>query len=325
MVNKMTCFLSGDNLEDALFSDLDLDKRTTTIRKLFRGSDSLFIKAREISQSQILKFKHKVFLFIYSLLFCKLTFFSRGIFVFTNPSIQGISPLYFKMLFDNNRRRKAFLILIDKSGKIMAKHAYRCIKYLDKNNVFTFDKVDADEFGFNHSLCIFSRQNCFCESINSDLFFIGYAKDKMSFLKSIDISYGNKLDMQLMVLQPHKPEKEYKDGSIVYLNKYKKYDDVLKLTLSTNCILEVQEQGQAGATMRYYEAICYNKKLLTTNKDIINLPFYNPDYMKIVENINELDVEWIKRREKIEYRYNDDFSPTHIIDLIEEKMRFNEK
>ena len=77
-------------------------------------------------------------------------------------------------------------------------------------------------------------------------------------------------------------------------NEFIKYDVVLEETMKSNCILEMQLDVQSAATQRYYEAVCYNKKLLTNNKNVVNLPFYNPDYIHVFEKPEDIDWEWVK-------------------------------
>ena len=91
------------------------------------------------------------------------------------------------------------------------------------------------------------------------------------------------------------------------------YEKVIGNILSTNCVLEMVAKGQKVQTARYYEAVCYNKKLLTNNPNIKELSFYNPQYMKYFENIEDIDFEWVKRKETIDYHYNNEFSPNHIL------------
>lgn len=91
---------------------------------------------------------------------------------------------------------------------------------------------------------------------------------------------------------------------------------MIEVEVKSNCILEVLATGQSGATLRYYEAVCYNKKLLTNNKNIVNLPFYNPEWMHVFENTEDIDWGWVKERVPVDYHYDGRFSPIHLIDRI---------
>ena len=41
--------------------------------------------------------------------------------------------------------------------------------------------------------------------------------------------------------------------------------------------------------------------------------------MGIIENIDDIDVDWVKKREEIDYNYDGEFSPIHFIDYLLKK------
>ena len=115
-------------------------------------------------------------------------------------------------------------------------------------------------------------------------------------------------------------DKKVTDNGIHYLSKGLLYEQIVKEIQESNCILEILQSGQHQQTIRYFEAVCYNKKLLTNNPNIVSLPYYNPKYMKVFTTEKDLDFEWIKKVENIDYQYRGDFSPNKLLGLIE-KMK----
>lgn len=103
-----------------------------------------------------------------------------------------------------------------------------------------------------------------------------------------------------------------KSEGLQLIRKRISYKKILNQMMDSNCILEVLQDGQTGATLRYCEAVCYNKKLLTTNANIVNFPFYDSRYMKVISADSEIDPEWIKNREQIDYGYRNEFSPVKL-------------
>ena len=103
-------------------------------------------------------------------------------------------------------------------------------------------------------------------------------------------------------------------------DKFKDYKDIIKEIKKSNCIVEILQKNQTGSTLRYYEAICYNKKLLTNNINVMNLPFYNEKYIRIFDDSFKIDYDWIKEEEIIDYQYNNLYSPIKILDLIEKDL-----
>lgn len=67
------------------------------------------------------------------------------------------------------------------------------------------------------------------------------------------------------------------------------------------------------------------QELLTTNKNIVDMLFYDLRYMKVFEKPEDIDWAWVKERIPVDYHYDGRFSPKHLIDKIieleEEKER----
>ena len=66
------------------------------------------------------------------------------------------------------------------------------------------------------------------------------------------------------------------------------YKEVIDIVKQSNCILEVVQEGQNGITLRTMEAVCYGKKLLTNNKNIVKYPFYDSKYISVFEDIDDI-------------------------------------
>lgn len=52
---------------------------------------------------------------------------------------------------------------------------------------------------------------------------------------------------------------------------------------SSRCVMDSAQEGQIGLTIRVLEALGAKKKLITTNKDIINYDFYRPENIYMYE------------------------------------------
>ena len=107
------------------------------------------------------------------------------------------------------------------------------------------------------------------------------------------------------------------NSSLNTTNKKLIYPEVVSCVKNTNCVLEILQNDQNTQSIRYFEAVVYNKKLLTNNPNVVKLPYYNPLYMRYFQKIEDIDPEWLKTEEIIDYGYKGDFSPVHLIDYIE--------
>ena len=74
-----------------------------------------------------------------------------------------------------------------------------------------------------------------------------------------------------------------------FKNVYEIYDQA-------KCVIDIESAKQCGLTMRTIEMIGLRKKLITTNKDIVNYDFYHEDNILVVDRNNfVLDEAFIDR------------------------------
>lgn len=78
-------------------------------------------------------------------------------------------------------------------------------------------------------------------------------------------------------------EKTSADNLLRIIPKYKSLSEVKKSISRTNILLDIQKPKQSGLSFRVFEALGYQKKLITTNSDIVNYDFYNPDNICVVD------------------------------------------
>ena len=67
--------------------------------------------------------------------------------------------------------------------------------------------------------------------------------------------------------------------------KYKtlSLEEMQKLYSDSEIIIDVQSPKQIGLTMRTFEALGARRKLITSNKDIVNYDFYNPSNILVID------------------------------------------
>lgn len=193
--------------------------------------------------------------------------------------------------------------------------------------IFSYDKYDCKEYGFQHlDGSIYSRlDNIEPVAESSDLYFIGANKAGCNRI----IEQIHKRCMEASVVtdfhcidHPSAQRKPYMRNppGLYYRKRGIPYEDVVSHVLSTNCILEVVGRGQKVQTARYYEAVCYNKKLLTNNPSVKELSFYDPRYMQYFESVEDIDFSWVKEKADIDYHYAGEFSPLHILDELDKRF-----
>lgn len=65
-------------------------------------------------------------------------------------------------------------------------------------------------------------------------------------------------------------------------------NDILKLFDRTKSVIDIQHPKQTGLTMRTFEVLGAGRKLITTNADVVNYDFYNPNNIIVVDRTNPI-------------------------------------
>ena len=236
--------------------------------------------------------------------------------IFTNSSIYPLKVKYLRELQDKYNI-KYVLHMNDHWESPFSEKAREYVKKLHFDYIFTIDNGDADKYGFllseaHYSMLLDSEKS----SSQYDLYFAGQEKRRLALLHRIyeKMNYDG-VKTLWRIARVKKNQCLHKD--ILY-NKMLPYRDILQEMKDCNCILEVLAPGMTGASLRYNEAVCYNKKLLTNNKGIKELPFYNPDYMHFFDKAEDIDSEWVKEHIPVDYHYDGSFSPIKLLDKIVE-------
>lgn len=178
-----------------------------------------------------------------------------------------------KYLFKNSYARLIYWhwnpLNSNKSIKIYEETKYICEHW-------TFNPIDAEKFHMRMNNQFFFYQDLINVDKENNAFFVGTDKGRYDFLLRISeiiLKCGYNPDFHVI--------DKKKEGS--YIQKsYMQYTQVLNSIRKSNLIVEIVQDGQNGLTIRSLEAMFFNSKLLTNNKDIINYPFYNKNNIFII-------------------------------------------
>lgn len=159
--------------------------------------------------------------------------------------------------------------------------------------VVTYDRDDARKHGFLYYPTFLSKLDCGVETCESDVTFCGAAKARYG--KIIDVmrlleSKGLKCDFMVSRLLPGQQKVE----GIGYIKRIISYRHYLEHVLRSRCILEIMQENATGYTLRTWEALLYDKILLTDNKAILSASFYNPEQFIYFDRPEDIPVEKLK-------------------------------
>lgn len=205
---------------------------------------------------------------------------------------------------------------IDPISGLASRHVLNDIQQTPIDIVFTFDKEDAKREKWYYMGNIYSKVPVSSHGQeHTAVYFCGSNKknrvDQVNLIHKALTEKGIKCRFRVTGVEQNK---QY-STDIVY-NKKLSYQTILEQIQECSCILEIVQSDSVGATLRYCEAICYNKKLLTNNPTVRELPYYNPDWIYVFNSIDDIDPEWITMETKVDYQYKGDFSPNNLLKKV---------
>ena len=73
------------------------------------------------------------------------------------------------------------------------------------------------------------------------------------------------------------------------------HQQIIDFYRNTKSVVDINKPFQNGLTIRTFEVLASGKKLVTTNTDIVNYPFYSPDNVLVIDRRNiQLDPDFFK-------------------------------
>lgn len=244
---------------------------------------------------------------------------SKTYLIFTNAASIGVSVPYLKSYLKRHAESTLVMLFLDPLDRYWAQYAKFLVEQIPQFKCFTFEPQDAIHAGFKHTMNVYSYHKAEQGGTEADIYFSFFGLDRLDKVRELGNYLEGKQVRCNFVYVGNIGKKEQEIGLVKNVEQRIPYSEILKDAAQANCLLEILRPGQTGATLRYYEAICYNKKLLTTNKNVVNLPFYNPQYIKVFETLSDVDYEWVRRCEPVDYHYDGSFSPIHFLEEVSEK------
>ena len=196
--------------------------------------------------------------------------------------------------------------------------------------VFSVEKKDCEKYGWRYVGQMYSsrKKNAKRNRTSRDLYFVGGLKGGreeliLSCFKELT-SKGVNCSFDLWCHTTQQYKERMKSRNLNFRKHFLKYSTVWKNVEESNCILEILQNNQESETLRWFEAVYLNKKLLTNNPNVVNLPYYNHQYMHYFKTTDDIDIEWVKTKEIVDYGYKGDFSPSVLLEKIKEEIREKE-
>jgi hypothetical protein len=197
----------------------------------------------------------------------------------------------YKTSFPSSR----FILYLWDSLRNKAGHLVDCLEYFDQS--FSFDDIDCNVYGLRFRPLFFLQQSPSDLTRPDPVYAISFIgtvhSDRHKLLASIFLQakrlnlscfYYPFLPSKLMYFVYKITKPEWRKVRMKDINfKPLAYQEVLQVMNSSSAVIDIEHPGQRGLTMRTLEIIGADKKILTTNAQIRNYPFYSSDRVKIID------------------------------------------
>ncbi len=232
----------------------------------------------------------------------------------------ALTVCYSETFFEDFKRKnphvKLIMYLVDQMDRWYSARIRRMLPYFDW--IYAINHLDCQKYGFTYYPLVYSNyplKHIQTFERPSDIYFMGNNSDRNEFLQQLYCKFdeeGIVCDFNIVGV----PEEKQKYKEKIRYNCAVDMQENLSHCLATNCILEIMHKTVQAVTARYPEAVYLNRKLLTNNKEVIKEKFYNPQYVQIFDKIEDIDFQWIKEKQVVDYGYTDEFSPKHFLERI---------
>lgn len=167
---------------------------------------------------------------------------------------------------------------------------------------FVFDISDFQKYNIRFSNIqlghnfYFDDDNDIKKRKKIDVFYLGtYVKERnIKMMRVYEQLKTQRLKIKILLCAPKKTKKiksKFKNRDIKVFRNVKNYKETLSYTKSTSILLDLLIEEHQGLSFRFFEALKYKKKIITTNPSIVNYEFYRPENIFVIteNNLNELE------------------------------------
>lgn len=209
--------------------------------------------------------------------------------------IKGESIPYFFLKEFRQKNPKVSMIFYSYDAVSEYPKSEKLYPYFDEN--FTFEPSDALKFKLHFRPLFFLEE---------------YKKEEENFTKKFDISFigsahtdrylvgekvrkeANRLNLKTF-LYYYAPGKAIFRLKKIFDKNLQKFDfkklsfkklsheQISEIYEDSLAVLDINKPFQKGLTMRTFEALASEKKIITTNADIVNYPFYSSQNVKVIK------------------------------------------
>ena len=155
-------------------------------------------------------------------------------------------------------------------------------------NIYSFDESQCKKYNFRimPQILPLIEKPTINNDVKKSCYFIGMDKKRIQLLEEIGRQLTSKgIFCEFFVLR----DESSVDYSQYYTSQKLTYVQNLKKVHSSEFLLEVNQSGQDGITLRTLESIFHGKKLISNNNEIKKMDFYDVTRIFIFNDIKDFD------------------------------------
>lgn len=147
---------------------------------------------------------------------------------------------------------------------------------------WTYDPFDSRTYGLhlNKRLSYFKSFCCPKEETEYDLLFVGRDKGRVDFVCDLERKLNERGLRTFFRIVGDTRFTKHKDKRY---GPEMPYEEICQLVAKSKAILNITMPGQEGLTIRDFEAICNNVKLITTNPKLKEHSFYHENNILVID------------------------------------------
>lgn len=231
----------------------------------------------------------------------------------------GIYPLEYIKYLKNKYADCRFVLIYRDLRRVVAKYRSELIDHPIFDLQMSIDRVECEKYGmvyfheFESKIDIPISKNY----PESDVFFAGKVKDRLPrLIEAYNIFTKAGLKCKYYLTGVPLEQRISLEG-VEYADKPMSYKEMLYHTVNSRCVFEINQADAVGFTSRFLEAVMYNKRLITDNKDVMQSKFYNGNNILCIRSMKDITPSFVLKEDKVDYNYCGEFSPIHLIEQID--------
>lgn len=184
----------------------------------------------------------------------------------------------------NKKSKKSVLIISDSINRYPK--TKKILHLFDR--VFSFEKKDCEKYNL-----IFKPNFIYKKVVKSTspflykVFNISSYDHRFPIIKKIgEALYSMNEKSKIIIFS----SKENKEPYLEFTKKALPISEIYNYLEQSEIMLDVNRDKQNGLSFRVFESLGFKKKLITTNKDIVNYDFYNPNNIFVIDDVENIKI-----------------------------------